>query len=218
MTSHLGTLGPQSYPYSFDNTSQNFCGGDPRPGKNPCCPEFTKNIKPANIGSFFTESSHGLGQPYTMTFDSSGPFSNAMEASLKAWADWLRADGCPSVTGFKFDYHLYNTNSSVKPTGSAVLGSYTSGPVQTVVYVNGIVSPATFVWNIPASPNWWFVKVTATPVGRNGQAVTCAKSNDCFDGFYTGWIDDAVNALRVAPGSAGAAAGTNAPAKVRFIE
>ncbi len=198
-TSRVGTNSERrTSQLSIDRGSASECR--PGPSGNACCPEFTKNITPGNIGSFFAESQHGIGQPYTMTFNSSGAFSNALEASLKSWADWLRADGCPNVAGFKLDYQLYNTNSPVKPTGTGAIGSYTAGPVQSVTYINGNVAPATFTWNIASSPNWWFVKVTVTPIGQNGQAATCAKSAGCFDRFYTGWIDDAVT-LRAAPGS-----------------
>jgi hypothetical protein len=170
------------------------------PTGNACCPEFTKTITPGNIASFFTESQHGIGQPYTMTFNSNGTFSNAFEASLKSWADWLRADGCPNVVGFKVDYQLYNTNSPVKPTGIGAIGSYTAGALQSVTYISGNVVPATFTWNIAPSPNWWFVKVNVTPIGKNGQPVTCAKASGCYDRFYTGWIDDAVN-MKTAAGA-----------------
>lgn len=211
MTTHLGTGGKQTYRHSFDNSSQNFCHG-PDPVKNLCCPEFTKVMTPGKIRSFFKESDHTLGQPYTMTFNTTGTFSNELEASLKAWADWLKVDGCAGVTGFKLEYKLYNTNSTVKPTTSVVPNTYTASTSTSVLYLMGTPVPATFVWNVTPSPNWWFVKVIVTPIGANGQAVACAKTDNCFDRFFTGWIDDAMTAARVMSGAGGT------PSSLRFIE
>ena len=187
-------------PFNLDTSSYPACKSDP--SGNACCPEFTKVITPGNLASMFTEGAHDLGQPYTMTFSSNGAFSNAFENYLKEWAHWLTLDGCRGVTGFKINYQLFNTNSATKPTGpNPPAGS--TGPTlsQTVSYVGTNVSPANFVWNIPASPNWWFVKATVTPIGDDGQAVQCAKTTGCFDRLYTGWIDDAITIMKTKPGA-----------------
>ena len=168
-----------------------------------CCPEFTKAITPGNLASMFTESQHGMGQPYSMTFGSNGAFSNAFEGYLKEWANWLNIDGCKGVTGFSITYQLFNTNSTVKPTGpNPPAGSTGPAQSQTVSYVNGVVSPPSYVWNIPASPNWWFVKATVTPIDQNGKPVICPKTAGCMDRIYTGWIDDAMTAAKLASGNA----------------
>lgn len=212
-TSQLGTLNPVNLDaVSFDNSNRDFCPRTPGPETNPCCPEFTKVMTPGKIRSFFKEGTHTPGQPYTMTMDTNGTFSNQLETSLKAWADWLKADGCAGVTGFKLEYKLYNTNSTVKPTTSVVPNTYTASTSTTLLYLMAGVVPPGFVWNVTPSPNWWFVKVIATPIGANGQAVACAKTDNCFDRFYTGWIDDAMTAARVMPGAGGAAS------SLRFIE
>lgn len=169
---------------------------------NPCCPDFTKEIKPGNVASMFAESQHGLGQPYTMTFSSNGTFSNAFEGYLKEWAHWLSIDGCRGTVGFKITYQLFNTNSPNKPTGpNPPTGSSAAVQTQTVNYIGTNVSPPSFVWNVPASPNWWFVKATVTPIGQNGQPVACTKSAGCMDRIYTGWIDDAMTTAKVAGGA-----------------
>lgn len=211
--SKLGTLKPVNLDaVSFDNSKQQFCKDTDSPRTNPCCPEFTKAMTPGKIRSFFKESDHTLGQPYTMTFNTNGAFSNELEASLKAWADWLKVDGCAGVTGFKLEYKLYNTNSTVKPTTSVVPNTYTASTATSVLYLMGAPVPATFVWNVAPSPNWWFVKVIVTPIGATGQAVACTKTENCFDRFFTGWIDDAMTSARVMSGAGGP------PSSVRFIE
>ncbi len=215
-TAKLGTFNPYNItPVGFDNTAQNFCNpGDPGPNSNPCCPEFTKNIKPSTVASFFTEGQHALGQTYTMTFNSNGAFSNQLETNLAAWAKWLQVDGCPGVVGFKISYQLYNTGSPAKPVGSNPPGLTPVFGPQVVIYAGTSVLPPTFTWNVPSSPNWWFVKATVTTVGARGEEVACKKDDLCFNNFYTGWIDDALTSMKVAPG---AAAGLQS-SHVRFID
>lgn len=214
-TAKLGTLSPYNItPVGFDNAAQNFCAPPPPGGVNPCCPEFTKNIKPSTVASFFTEGQHALGQPYTMTFNSNSAFSNQLETNLAAWAKWLQVDGCPGVVGFKVSYQLYNTGSPVKPTGPNPSGLVPFGAPHVVIYAGTSVLPPSFTWSVPASPNWWFVKATVTTIGANGQEVACKKDDGCFNNFYTGWIDDAITTMKTGPGSA---AGTNG-SRVRFID
>ena len=197
-----GTGGPRMTVSNvdFDNSSKPYCQG-PGPDGNPCCPEFTKAIKPASVKTMFAESDHELGKPYTITFNSNGSFSDAFEGYLKEWAHWLNVDGCRGVVGFSISYQLFNTNSTVKPTGpNPPAGSTAPLQTQVVTYINGNVSPPSYVWNIPASPNWWFVKATATPIGKDGKPVVCAKTTGCMDRIFTGWIDDALTMAKVAPG------------------
>lgn len=182
----------------FDNSAKPYC--DPVNPKASCCPEFTKGITPKNLVSLFVEGAHESGQPYTMTFNSTGAFSNSLEVSLQEWAHWLSVDGCKGVAGFSIQYDLYNTGSVTKPTGPNPVGSLVAS--QTVHYMGAVVSPAAFVWNVPVSPNWWLVKATVTPVSANGQAVNCPKTTGCMDRIYTGWIDDSMTAARSATGAA----------------
>ena len=181
----------------FDNSGKPYCtaGG----GEGACCPEFTKAITPGNLASLFVEGAHPSGQPYTMTFNSNGAFSNALESYLKEWAHWLSVDGCKGVAGFSIKYDLYNTGSPTKPTSPNPVGSLVAS--QTVAYIGMAVTPSSFVWNLPASPNWWFVKATVTPIGSSGRPVECAKTSGCMDRLYTGWIDDALTAFRSASGA-----------------
>ena len=181
-------------PYTLDTSEFPAC-------KTPggCCPEFTKGITPGNLASLFVEGAHPSGQPYTMTFNSNGAFSNALESYLKEWAHWLSVDGCKGVAGFSIKYDLYNTGSPTKPTSPNPVGSLVAS--QTVAYVGMAVTPSSFVWNLPASPNWWFVKATVTPIGSSGRPVECAKTSGCMDRLYTGWIDDALTAFRAVPGA-----------------
>ena len=180
---------------NFDNSNKPYCT-DPKGG---CCPEFTKGITPGNMASLFVEGAHQPGQPYTMSFNSNGTFSNALEGYLKEWAHWLNFDGCQGVVGFSIKYDLYNTGSPTKPTGPNPVGSLLVS--QTVTYVGLAVTPASFNWNVPASPNWWFVKATVTPIGSNGKPVECTKTSGCMDRIYTGWIDDALTVMRTVPGA-----------------
>ena len=181
-------------PYTLDTSDYPAC-------KTPggCCPEFTKAITPGNLASLFVEGAHPSGQPYTMTFNSNGAFSNALEGYLKEWAHWLSVDGCKGVAGFSIKYDLYNTGSTTKPTGPNPVGSLVAS--QSVAYIGTAVTPASFVWTMPASPNWWFVKATVTPIGSSGRPVECAKTSGCMDRLYTGWIDDALTAPRTVPGA-----------------
>jgi hypothetical protein len=168
-----------------------------------CCPEFTKAYPQGFVRNMFTEGTHTSGTGLSQTFSGTSANSVALANNLKNWANWLAVDGCPAVAGFRITYSLYNTGGTVKPTSATLPFGSTllSGSPQSVTYMNGVVSPTAFTWNVPASPNWWFIQVSVVTVNAQGQPVQCSKARPCMNNLYSGFIDDATG-MKLAPGAA----------------
>ncbi len=168
-----------------------------------CCPGFTKAYPAGFVKNMFTEGVHTSGTGLTQNFSGTAANSMALANHLKNWANWLAVDGCSGVAGFRITYSLYNTNGTVKPTSATLpVGStLLAGSPKMVTYMNGVVSPAAFTWNVPASPNWWFIRVSVVTVNAQGMPTKCDKAMPCMNNLYSGFIDDATG-MRLAPGAA----------------